>query len=59
MLWLNNLKTRAAVTVKISLFVICVEVIIYFLSHNLHDRTFKTNVLNSAKLLKAKLCSSE
>ena len=27
--------------VKISVFVICVEVIIYLLLHNFHDRTFK------------------
>ena len=39
-LWLNNLKTRTARDVKISVFVICVEAIIYLL-HNLHDCTFK------------------
>ena len=38
--WLNNLKTRIAVNAKISVFVICVEVIIYLL-YNLHDCTFK------------------
>ena len=36
---LNDLKTRTAMNAKISLFVICVEVIIYLL-RNLHDCTF-------------------
>ena len=39
-LWLNNSKTRTAMNVKISLFVICVETITYSLLHNLHDCTF-------------------
>ena len=34
---LNNLKTRAAMNAKISVFVICVEVIIYLLLYDLHD----------------------
>ena len=37
---LNNLKTRPATNAKISVFVICVEAIIYLLSYNLHDCTF-------------------
>ena len=37
---LNNLKTRTALNAKISVFVICVEVIMYLLLHNLHDCTF-------------------
>ena len=37
---LNNLKTRTATNAKISVFVICVEVIIYLLLCNLHDFTF-------------------
>ena len=37
---LNNLKSRAAINAKISVFVICVEVIIYLLLYNLHDGTF-------------------
>ena len=37
---LNTLKTRAAMNAKLSVFDICVEVIIYLLSHNLHDCTF-------------------
>ena len=37
---LNNLKTRAAMNEKISLFVICVEAITYLLLYNLHDCTF-------------------
>ena len=39
---LNNLKkTNTTMNAKISIFVICVEAIIYLLLHNLHDRTFK------------------
>ena len=37
---LNNFKTRTATNAKISVFVICVNVIIYLLSYNLHDCTF-------------------
>ena len=37
---LNNLKTRAAMNAKISMFVICVQVITYLLIYNLHDCTF-------------------
>ena len=40
-LWLNNLKARTAMNVKISVFVISVEAIIYLLLYNLHDCTFK------------------
>ena len=39
-LGLFNLKTRTAINTKISVFVICVEVIIYLLLSNFHDRTF-------------------
>ena len=39
-LWLSNLKTRIAMNVKITVFVICVEVIIYWLLYNLHEGTF-------------------
>ena len=38
---LDNLKGRRATNAKISVFVICVEAIIYLLLHNLHDCTFK------------------
>ena len=38
---LNNLKTRTAMNAKISVFVVCVEAIIYLLLYNLHDCTFK------------------
>ena len=38
---LNNLKTRAAMNARISLFVVCCKVIIYLLKYNLHDCTFK------------------
>ena len=37
---LNNLKTRTAMNAKISVFVICVEAIIYLFLNNLHDCTF-------------------
>ena len=43
-LWLNNLKTRTAVNAKISVFAICVEVIIYLLKYNLHY--FQINFLS-------------
>ena len=38
---LNNLKFRAAINAKNSVFVICVEAIIYLLLYNLSDCTFK------------------
>ena len=38
---LNILKARTAMNEKISVFVICVETIIYLLLHNLHDCDFK------------------
>ena len=37
---LNNLKTRTAMNAKISVFVICAEVIIYLLLHHLDDGSF-------------------
>ena len=37
---LNNLKTRTTVNAKISVFVICLEAIIYLLLFNLHNCTF-------------------
>ena len=39
-LQLNNLKTRIAMNAKTSVFVICVETIIYLLLYNLYDCTF-------------------
>ena len=36
----NNLKTRTAMNAKTSMFVICVEAIIYLLLNNLHECTF-------------------
>ena len=42
MLRLNHLKTRTAVNANISVFLICVEAIIYLLLYNLHDCTFKS-----------------
>ena len=44
---LDNLKTRTAISAKISVFVICVEAIIYLLLYNSHDCTFKENSKNS------------
>ena len=38
---LNNLKTKTAMNAKISVFVVCVEAIIYLLLYSLHDCTFK------------------
>ena len=38
---LNNLKTRTAMNVKFSVFVICVEQIIYLLLHKMDACTFK------------------
>ena len=38
---LNILKARAAMNVKLSVFDICVEAVIYLLLHNLHDSNFK------------------
>ena len=35
-LWSNGLKTRADMYAKISMFVVCVEAIIYLLLYNLH-----------------------
>ena len=40
------LKTRTAMNAKISVFVICVEAIIYLLLYNLHDCTFKIKRIN-------------
>ena len=37
---LNSSKTKIGMNAKLSIFVICVEAIIYFLLHNLHDFTF-------------------
>ena len=39
-LQLNNLKTRTGMNAKMSVFVVCVEAIIYLLLFNLHARTF-------------------
>ena len=49
-LWLNNLKTRTAMNVTISVFVVCVEAMIYLLLHNLHDCTFKGELHLSLKI---------
>ena len=43
---LNNFKTRTAMNAEISVFVVCVEAIIYLLLYNLHDCTFKETLFN-------------
>ena len=43
----NNLKTRTAMNVKISVFVTCAEGIIYLLLNNLHDCTFNNFILKN------------
>ena len=44
---LNNSKTRTTTNAKISIFVFCVEVIIYLSLRNLHDCTFNGNIFFS------------
>ena len=51
---LNNLKTRAAMNAKISVFVICVKEIIYLLLYNLHDCTFKGTLMLSLSKMEPK-----
>ena len=41
---LNNLKTRAAMNAKISLFLFCVKAITYLLLYNLHGCTFNCSI---------------
>ena len=41
--------------VKISVFVICVEAIIYLLFYNLHDCTFNVCVLESEEIIYGKV----
>ena len=48
---ISNLKTRTAMNVKISAFVICVEVIIYLLLYNLHDCTLSQRCLISTHII--------
>ena len=48
---LNNLKTRTPMNVKIPVFVICVEAIIYLLLYNLHDCTFKFCICHKLKTI--------
>ena len=49
---LNNLKTRTSMNVKISVFAIGVEAILYLLLHNLHDCNVKVRLLDIPKLLR-------
>ena len=47
----NNLKTRIALNAKISVIVICVEVMIFLFLYNLHDCTFNiVNIFNDYKI---------
>ena len=46
---LNNLKIRAAVNTKISVFLICDKAIIYLLLFNLHDCTLINKILKKKK----------
>ena len=48
---LNNLKFKAAINAKNSVFVICVEAIIYLLLYNLSDCTFKHTTQKPFKTL--------
>ena len=41
----NNIKTRTAMSARISVFVICIEAIIYFLLCKFHHCTFKSTAL--------------
>ena len=52
---LNNLKIRATMNSKISVFVVCVEAIIYLSLCNLHDCTFKFINLSSGTIYE--ICS--
>ena len=43
---LNNFKTRTDINAKISVFIVCLEAIIYLLLYNLHDCTFNFDSFN-------------
>ena len=49
-LWLNNFKTRATMIAKISVLVICVEVIIYLLLYHLQDYPFTARILYDTRV---------
>ena len=49
-----NLKIRTAMNAKISVFVICVEAIVYLLLYNLHEYTFKK--LTPTQLYSTEFC---
>ena len=52
-LWTKlNLKNKTAVNAKISVFVTCVEAIIYLLLYNLHDSTFNRSNETATQLFK-------
>ena len=46
---LINLKMATAINAKISVFVICVKAIMYFLLYNLHDCTFNDLMIKVRK----------
>ena len=56
-LQINNLKYRTATNAKMSVFVICVDVIIYLLLYGLHDCTFKIYNLYETLLGKKFWCN--
>ena len=56
-LWLKYLKARTAMNAKTSLFVICIEAIIYLLLYNLYDCTFNSFTCPLVFLKKARVCA--
>ena len=52
---LNNLKIRAAVNTKISVFLICDKAIIYLLLFNLHDCTLINKILTRKSIALVKV----
>ena len=55
---LNILKARTAMNEKISVFVICVETILYLLLYNLHDCNFKGAVTDMRYFARSKVSRS-
>ena len=49
---LNNEKTRSAMNVTFSVFVICTETIIYLAFYNLHERNFNENLMDCVNVTK-------
>ena len=51
-LQLNNEKTRSALNVTFSVFVICTEAIIYLAFYNLHEHNFNENLMDCVNITK-------